>query len=329
MLRVYLDQNKWIDLARAATGHTHGDRFAEALDVARDASSSGAASFPLDIYRYLETGKRANNQSRTALADVMFDISRQDTLARPHTVLPAEVDQGLQRIFGYPEHPRQAVVFGKGLRHITDGEINWPSLNHEKVATENTMGPGDLANLVQIYDQLVERELLRVGPDEVRAAGFDPSERAFGEQFVENETRIAAEIRSRGLSGELLDLAVRASDLGGIRSVVTEALNRIGIQWEEFIALMGPGRLVEFMDDLPSRFVTNVMRTSKTRLAHEPWEPNDFNDLAALPVAAVYCDVVITEKQWVHRLRRGNIEDRYKTILLSDTADLVPVLSNL
>jgi len=46
-----------------------------------------------------------------------------------------------------------------------------------------------------------------------------------------------------------------------------------------------------------------------------------------LPVAAGYCDVVVTEKQWVHRLRRGKVGQRYNTTLLSDTAALVDVLS--
>lgn len=41
MLRVYLDQNKGIDLARAATGHPAGARYTEALDTARTAVGGG------------------------------------------------------------------------------------------------------------------------------------------------------------------------------------------------------------------------------------------------------------------------------------------------
>lgn len=40
MFHVYLDQNKWIDLARAATGHRLGERFADALTSARAAVAS-------------------------------------------------------------------------------------------------------------------------------------------------------------------------------------------------------------------------------------------------------------------------------------------------
>lgn len=56
------------------------------------------------------------------------------------------------------------------------------------------------------------------------------------------------------------------------------------------------------------------------------WEPNDYIDVVALPVAAVYCDVVITEKQWAHAMRRGKVDQRDNTILLNDVADLVDAL---
>ncbi|MCP9490589.1 MAG: hypothetical protein MSC31_12030 [Solirubrobacteraceae bacterium MAG38_C4-C5] len=35
MVTVYLDQSKWIDLARALHGRADGERFRDALDVAR------------------------------------------------------------------------------------------------------------------------------------------------------------------------------------------------------------------------------------------------------------------------------------------------------
>lgn len=328
MLRLYLDQNKWIDLARAATGHAHGARFADALTAARAAVVSGTASFPLDVYRYLETGKRRDAQSRTNLADVMSELSQQHTLARPHTLLPAELDETLKRQFGRPEHPRQVQVFGTGLAHITAGAVNLPPFDFSKLPDDGAvLSPRDLAAVNLIYNQLVERELLRMGPETVRAAGFDPAETEFGKRFVDYENSIAAAIRERGLTGDLVDVAVRASDLGSIKSDATEALLRIGITWEGFEAWLNPANLMSFMDDLPTRYVTNVMRSAKLRQNQQKWEPNDFNDIVALPVAAVHCDVVVTEKQWVHHLRQGQVDQRYDTILISDTAELVDVLN--
>lgn len=330
MLRVYLDQNKWIDLARAATGHDHGGRFTAALAAARAASASGLASFPLDIYRHLEIGKRANERSRNDIADLIHELSKQHALARPHTLLPAEIDDALQRRFGRPEAPRSADIFGDGIRHITDGDVALPPFDRSKLPGGGTrLTALDLERIENAFADRLERELLGVGPNSLREAGFDPSTNELAKQYVEHENNISAAIREWKLSGDMLEFAVRASDLGDIRPAVAEALGRIGMTWEGFVETLGPSGLASFIDDLPTRYVTNVMRTAKLRQAEQKWEPNDFNDILALPVAAVYCDVVVTEKQWIHRLRQGKVDQRFSTILLSDTADLVDVLATV
>lgn len=329
VLRVYLDQNKWIDLARAATGHPLGARFVDALVAARAAVAAEEASFPLDLYRYQETGKRRDDRSRRALADLMCDLSRQHTMARSHDLLPAEIDWALKRRFGRPVDSRRHPVFGEGLTHMTGGHVRLTAFDASRLPDEIPFGsPEGLAELKRIYNGLVERELLRVGPDKMREVGFDPEDSSFAQRFVDFENSIGDAIREQGLSGGLLEVAVCASDLGGIQTAVTEALARIDITWNDFIDRSTPADLISFMDDLPTRYVTNVMRAAKLRQTQQRWEPNDFNDIVALPVAAVYCDVVVTEKQWVHRLRHGRVDRRYDTTLLSDTAQLVEILDH-
>jgi hypothetical protein len=116
------------------------------------------------------------------------------------------------------------------------------------------------------------------------------------------------------------------SDLRDIYPAVVEALLRAGLDPEVFPGLLGARGLLEFVDDLPTRCVTNVLRRSKHMQRQQPWEPNDFIDIVALPVPAVYCDILVTEKQWVHHLRLGKIEERFETQLLSDTAKVADVL---
>ncbi|BCB83693.1 hypothetical protein Psuf_010060 [Phytohabitans suffuscus] len=105
MLRVYLDQNKWIDLARAASGHPAGGRFSDALALARAGVASGTVSFPLDMYRYWETSKRGNDRSRNEVVDVMRELSQQHTMALPFGILDHEIDQALRSRFGRPAAP--------------------------------------------------------------------------------------------------------------------------------------------------------------------------------------------------------------------------------
>lgn len=175
MLRVYLDQNKWIDLARAATGHKQGERFVEALTAVRAASTSGVASFPLDIYRHLETGKRADARSGIDLADLIHEISKQHALARPHTLLPAEIDQALQRRFGLPNTPRAAEVFRVGIRHITDGGVTLPDFESDRLRGSGAgLSTMELTQVERIFKELAERELLRGRPKATQGSRYRP-----------------------------------------------------------------------------------------------------------------------------------------------------------
>ena len=327
VLRVYLDQNKWVDLARAATGHQLGARFEDALAMARAGVAAGSVSFPLDMYRYWETSKRGNDRSRNDVVDVMRELSRQHTMALPFSVLDQELDLALERRFGRPQHPRQRQVFGVGMRHITEGRLYWPELDLSALPDGGASVPVGLrAQLKSALAEFIEEGLLRQGPDTFDAVGFDQVASDHGQKFVDFENLVAEEIAKHGLTGEAIDQAVRGTDFGDIRPAVVEALGRIGMTHDEFMQRITPGELMSFMDDLPTRYVTNVMRSAKHRQTQQQWEPNDFIDILALPVAAVYCEVVITEKQWVHRLRQGKVAQRYNTILLNDVADLVDVL---
>ena len=327
MLRVYLDQNKWVDLARAATEHRLGDPFKDALELCRVAVRTGAASFPLDMYRYFETSKRGDGRSRNEVVDIMRELSQDHTMAVPFGILDHEIDLALRRRFGRPDEPRHQQVFGIGLNQISTGRSETQGLDLSDLPQGGDEIPaGQRAKLNKAFKAFVEEQIQRAGPDVFRQAGVDFAALDHGQRFVEFENSIAATITEQGLTGYQIDIAVRLADLGDIRPAVTEALERIAMTWDEFIAGFRPSELVLFMDDLPTRYVTNVMRTAKHRQKQQGWEPNDFIDIVALPVAAVYCDVAITEKQWVHRMRQGKVDKRYGTQILSNAADLVDIL---
>ncbi len=328
MLRVYLDQNKWVDLARAASGHPLGERFTDALAICRAGVASGKVSFPLDMYRYWETGKRGRDRSRNDVADVMRELSRQHTMALPFGVLDQELDLALQCRFGRPERPRQQQVFGIGMRHMSEDRMQWPELDLSALPDRGGSAPaGFRAQLADAVTEVLEEELLRAGPATFRALGFDHAASDHG-RFVDFENRVAAMIAQQRLTGDAIDQAVRGTDLGDIRPALVNALDRIEMTYDQFMGASTVHELVAFIDDLPTRYVTNVMRSAKHRQNQQKWEPNDFIDIVALPVAAVYCDVVVTEKQWAHRMRQGKVDQRYNTMLLNDVADLTDVLVN-
>ena len=56
--------------------------------------------------------------------------------------------------------------------------------------------------------------------------------------------------------------------------------------------------------------------------SQKAWERQDLIDISALAVACVYCDIVVTERFWVHAARRAELEQRFGTTLLHRLTDL-------
>lgn len=330
VLRIYLDQNKWIDFARAATNRAGGERFAQTLALARTTVESGLVSFPLDYYRYSETMKRADPRSRNDVVDVMLELSRHDSIALARDVLPAEIDAALSRRFGRPEFPRRSDVFGLGLQHVLKDRLVLPRPDLGRLDDASMkMIAGREKDFERAFGRVFEEQLFRWGTDAVQVPEIVEAIAQIDTRYAEHETLIRSEIQKHGLSGEMLEAAVRASDLGGFRAEVADALERIGLTWDAFEGELTPTSVRTFMDDLPTRHVTNIMRSAKLRQWEQKWEGNDLNDVLGLPIAVVYCDVVVTERQWAHHLRVGKVDKRYQTVVLSNLAHLAAILQDL
>lgn len=121
--RVYLDQNKWIDLAAAARGLKKGTRFQDALLVAKAGVEAGELSLPLSSAHYMETNVRRQWRSRRDLALTMVALSQLHTIAPIQAVIPPEIDRALQAVAGRPTSPRDLRPFGFGASHAFATEI--------------------------------------------------------------------------------------------------------------------------------------------------------------------------------------------------------------
>ena len=115
-LWVYLDQNKWIDLARAYYSRADGRRFITTLNRLQEAIKHDGARVPVSSDNIVEIVKNGNAERRQRLAYVMATISRTRTLAPQHAITPYEIDASIAEIFHYSIPPVRPPVFGKGVQ---------------------------------------------------------------------------------------------------------------------------------------------------------------------------------------------------------------------
>jgi len=81
-LIVYLDQNKWIELAKIFHGKDKSER-AKSIQKEIEASLECGYIYPLSEVHYMEFARIRNNERRSRLGKVMWEYSKGQTLGNP------------------------------------------------------------------------------------------------------------------------------------------------------------------------------------------------------------------------------------------------------
>lgn len=323
-ITVYLDQAKWIDLARAMHGRADGERFRDALGVARQSVAMGMVEFPLSNGHYIETWRVGDPARRARLARTMIDLSRGRTLAKPPDLCDVELDAFIARTAGI-RPPRPPVPpLGWGFAHASGLLPRFPQSR--------------LSLSVEL------RHLSE------RPPGFDAhgrGHREFGDLYRDGERTLAAGRAGRPVLGRECDEALIASSaVMEIHENIAWALQRFGLE-PEVLGAVGrtrPGlpagevqevvnellpRARAFIAELPTRDAALRLRLRRHGDPNAHWESNDMVDIAYLACAAVHCDVVVTEKQWAHELGASGLLELHTTRVLHDVAELPEVLVDM
>jgi hypothetical protein len=109
----------------------------------------------------------------------------------------------------------------------------------------------------------------------------------------------------------------------------TETINEVlagrGLRFEDVWTDEIAARRV--VDAMPSGDVCVSLMTEYHRNPHFRWRSNDIFDIDALSVAAAYCDFVLTDKQAADALRRGGVQERTGSQVLTDINELVDIVT--
>lgn len=320
MLRVYLDQAKWIDFTKCRLGRSDGQRYQEAFAVATEAVRLGHASFVLSSAHYFETHRRANWPSRLDLATTMAQLSKFHAIAPPHVVVPAEIDAAV----GNNARGMSLNEFGVGVNHAFGGDI---PLDLMKLPEDVEVPPGVRSQLAGEFSRAMEFAILanpRLSADtEQRTLDAARKIQDADMKFADGQTALAGQIDAHKLRGRLGDV-VTATEIIDIMKPLTTGCLRNGIDPLEFVS--DRDRIQEFLEAVPSRWVTRELRRVRHRNPQQPWHPHDLNDVNALSVAVPYCDVVVTERQWAKHIDDLGLAEQYGTALLHDLSGLTEVL---
>jgi hypothetical protein len=332
---LYLDQNKWIDLSRANSGHPHGQPFKDALAAVRAAVDSGKLIVPYSAVNITEIAADHDPQRRERLARFIVEESCNRTILPFMVVRPWEVRNALHRHLGKPEPIAIRLnVVRCGFSHALGVQAR---VRLRGDAGDQVAAAPEMADVLTQVDailrdyaestELAMDQILEEGNDTVATEAFDASEKAVLSHLEAVRARAKTDITSdQRWAMEILE-HLRFSDVG---RALEQALAEFGILPLEFIQSLGtPEVFKAFFSGISTLHVMLSLTVARDRDLVRRIDQNDARDLIALSVALPYCNVVVYEKYWTSMLKSLALDKEYGTKVITDARLLPGVLAEM
>ena len=110
-------------------------------------------------------------------------------------------------------------------------------------------------------------------------------------------------------------------DLKDLQNDFHQELAQLGLTFEDFLDL-GKHGIEKFYEEAPSLHVFTTLKARKNNQFSETYTANDLNDISFLSVAVPYCDIVVTEEQWVRFTKEKKLDQKYNTVMISKLKEL-------
>ena len=314
---VYLDQNKWIDLARARLGKSREPDHLSALASVERAAAAGTAVFPLAATHYLETARGRRPGRRERLGKFMWEISGGRTLASYREIVLHELDVALTQWFPHIR-PEPLQLVSEGAKHAFGQSIRDYRLPSEYRTEVSDQQASVLEAAVQF---LIEESIITgKGPGGLTMPAFRESRT--DAQFAHHLRTLHDDILT--LPPEKRDDALVAIEVMDILEPLNEKLEErlIPPEWLRTIGKEGLRKLVE---NMPSRRVDLQLHRQWIRNPALRPDEGHLRDWSGLGPAVAYCDIVICEKHFADLVLRNGF--RPKAAILTDVVDLQSRLS--
>jgi hypothetical protein len=309
---IYLDQNQWIELARAHYGRRQDPARRVAAAALIDAARSDLVLLPLSFGHYLETGKRRDQSSQAKLGQLQYELSKDWRIAEYGVVIRHEIEVALDLVLPGRVTLTPFAFVGKGVSHAMDKPASIrvaPEVRHlvdpARVIAAEAAGQREFERtLLTGYSERLNARTPRWPDQTTHSVNF----MRYLSQFRDNLTGIDRDTQERAIyATSLLDcldnvnLVLRAQR---IPAALFEALDIWGIS--------------RFLDAQPVRRADMHLRRQWISNPTLRPKPGDLNDWAFLSIACMYCDIVVTERHFADLLNRPGLEKRARVLTSLD-----------
>ena len=306
---IYLDQNKWIDLARANYDKPGGEEFKEILRILSDKVDKEEIILPMSIVHFIETARSVNIERRERLASFMVSLSKGYGILPFNAIRETEVQQAVVKKLGLDANLNiKDLVIGKGIDFALGGEYK----------------------IEGIPDNLKKEVLSKINQEEVITSLLVNS--------IKNETSLEIQKEDEEVLSELEDmrkkqqeeltkemrLRVAIADMSrNLNPIVVGYLHKLGLDVKKFVEQFNsPDDWKSFFLDIPTMDIWINLHVLRDNDINRKIHRNDTNDIAFLSIAVPYCDIVVCEKYWAHMLNNSKLAEKYGCIVITSLNEL-------
>ncbi len=291
---IYLDQNKWIQVAQSIHGlHAAAETELAASRHLVDLARADKVILPLSSGHWIETSS-TYSQRRTRLAAAMVGMSRGWIMRDPLLVRSLELGKMFDNVRRGTFAPLDEPVFTLDCRHFhaepsEPYQPNDPSLPAEMVRLIDTLIGAQAVLAVLLEDERNNRET-------ALATRWARLHESFANHLA-TEPATRPHVRT-------LTLFRFLADLGTEHMIAARDSGLNPLEYQEWLRESADEDIAELPYLGRNREVIHL----KLQNAQKRWHPNDLIDLMYLPCSAGYADYVVCEKQtgdYLQRVNRG------------------------
>lgn len=280
---IYLDQNKWIELARIENGIDKSNRDIKILDKFKNASKNGCV-FPLASTHYIELSRIKNPDRRRRLGSFMWELSQGTALLSYKQIIEREIEVALQSL-GLQITVRELNIIGSGIDFIFGNLVKPKNFNYD--------------NLLICKDILTGEGAF--GFNSMQTMNLDFHRKNFFNHLEEiNE-------KKHLLSKSKWDDWLHAISMTDIIKPLFEVFCLHNLN-KSILENMNKDELKNLLMMIPTRKLDIHLHRQVIRNDEYKPKHSDLEDWAGIGLASCYCDIVVCEKHFADMLQR----DSYK-----------------
>lgn len=310
---VYLDQNKWIDLTRAAIAPADHPDVRAVLELLCAKVAAGEVILPLTSSNIFETHKINRQERRFNLAYTQVTLSEGKVFRGHHQQLETEVSRVLSELYGLGRPAPEPLWFLSDVFFEATAESGDPRLG--------LTGVHKALHWIQAHPQEALFQYLMETPETVRTDAV--------RRFTEGCANLRTHIEDRRARHQAEALSMRRRLYSAImainqQDVIISIAEHLGLPWT-CLGDKGGATLRAVIRDTPAFYIEREI-TLRLEAQERAITLNDMRDMRTFCTVLPYADIVVAEQQFTSLARQAGLHARYATHLETDIRALLTLL---